>query len=170
MLLKLWVSKCHFSFPFAAWSILKHNNYIDMTSAGFFQNVKGCIFLFACGFNPFLSTLLVTMPFWLKDKWGLHADFVLHKIIQVVFFPIIFTFVWQICQFITGTKLWPLSFLSCSLLAYSLPFCLSVYTSKYHFDVTLNPTVLKCANQPCTSKNMLKHMPCNSIFLFLRAH
>lgn len=37
MLLQLWVSKCHFSFRFAAWSILKHNNYIDMTSVGFFK-------------------------------------------------------------------------------------------------------------------------------------
>lgn len=59
MLLKLWISKCHFTFPFAAWSISKHNNYIDMTSVCFFKMSRDADF--------YLLVLLITScpPCWL---------------------------------------------------------------------------------------------------------
>lgn len=91
----------------------------------FFQDVKGCRFLFTCAFNHFLSTLLVTCPCdWRNNvKWGLYANSVLHKII--IFFSIIFTFVWHICQFTIDPEWSPATF---SLpAAYSLPLLICWY-------------------------------------------
>lgn len=58
MLLKLRTSKCHFTFPLAAWSILKNNNYIDITSVCFFKMSRDVDF--------YLLVLLITScpPCW----------------------------------------------------------------------------------------------------------
>lgn len=54
MLLKLRTSKCHFTFPFGAWSILKNNNYVDITSVCFFKMSRDADF--------YLLVLLITCP------------------------------------------------------------------------------------------------------------
>lgn len=122
MLLKLWVSKCRFSFPFAAWSILRPSNCLDVTSVGFFFKMPRDAYFYLLLLNHSLSSLLVPCPCdWRsRVKWGLHANSVLHEMTKLVSFPIIFIFAWQICQFKTGTELWPVAFLSCSLLGCSL--------------------------------------------------
>lgn len=106
--------------------------------------------------NHSLPSILLPCPcdWWSSVRRGLNANFVLHKMIKLLSFPIIFVFVWQICQFKAGTELWPVALLSCNVLASSL----SVFICWFipDFGITWDPTVLKSANQPSSLKNILK--------------